>query len=50
MADRTNLNITASHYLGRGGMALTMVTQFDIKLVHAIENKISKLLHSQKLA
>ena len=28
---------------GRGGMAITMVTQYDIPLMHKIENKISKL-------
>ncbi|KAK2146120.1 hypothetical protein LSH36_631g02044 [Paralvinella palmiformis] len=34
---------------GRGGMALTMVTQFDIKLVHAIENKINMKLGEYKV-
>ena len=28
---------------GRGGMAITMVTQYDVPLMHKIENKISKL-------
>lgn len=27
---------------GRGGKAVTLVTQFDIRLVHAIESFISK--------
>ena len=27
---------------GRGGKAISLVTQFDIKLVHAIESHISK--------
>lgn len=26
---------------GRGGMSITMVTQYDIPLMHKIENKIS---------
>lgn len=28
---------------GRGGMAITMVTQYDVPLMHKIENKISKI-------
>ena len=32
-------------FTGRSGMAVTLVTQFDIKLVHAIEEKISKSYH-----
>ncbi len=31
-----------SFITGRGGMAITLVTQFDIKLIHAIEKRISK--------
>ena len=27
---------------GRGGMAVTMVTQYDVPMMHKIENKISK--------
>jgi hypothetical protein len=30
-------------FTGRGGTAVSLVTQFDIKLVHAIEAEISKL-------
>ena len=29
-------------YAGRGGMSITLVTQFDVKLVHAIEAFTSK--------
>lgn len=29
---------------GRGGFALTLVTQFDVKLFHAVEDHISKSL------
>jgi len=29
--------------IGRGGMAITLVTQYDVPLMHKIENKISKL-------
>ena len=28
--------------LGRVGLAITLVTQFDVKLVHAVEDRISK--------
>ncbi len=29
---------------GRGGTAITIVTQYDVPLMHKIENKISKYL------
>jgi len=29
-------------FSGRGGTAVSLVTQFDVKLVHAIEDTISK--------
>ena len=31
-------------WLGRGGMAITLVTQYDIECLHNIESHLSKLL------
>ena len=48
-AGKLNFKRLISHLIniifttGRGGMAITLVTQYDVPLMHKIENKISKL-------
>jgi superfamily II DNA/RNA helicase len=32
---------------GRGGLAISLVTQFDVKLIHAVEGRISKCFYNE---